>query len=30
LRKQRGIESARFADWGLLRRVPQPLFLTMV
>ena len=28
--KGRGIKSARFVDWGLLRRVPQPLFLTMV
>jgi maltose alpha-D-glucosyltransferase / alpha-amylase len=28
--KSRAVKSARFADWGLLRRVPQPLFLTIV
>ncbi|MEO5896624.1 MAG: maltose alpha-D-glucosyltransferase [Vicinamibacterales bacterium] len=28
--KSRGINAARFADWGLLRRAPQPLFLTIV
>ncbi|CAN5691402.1 maltose alpha-D-glucosyltransferase [soil metagenome] len=28
--KGRGLKSARFDDWGLLRRVPQPLFLTIV
>jgi maltose alpha-D-glucosyltransferase / alpha-amylase len=28
--KARGARSARFVDWGLLRRGPQPLFLTVV
>jgi maltose alpha-D-glucosyltransferase / alpha-amylase len=28
--KARPIRSARFIDWGLLRRGPQPLFLTLV
>ena len=28
--KARLIRSARFVDWGLLRRAPQPLFLTIV
>jgi maltose alpha-D-glucosyltransferase/alpha-amylase len=28
--KARGIRSARFVDWGLLRRGAQPLFLTIV
>jgi maltose alpha-D-glucosyltransferase/alpha-amylase len=28
--KARGTRSARFIDWGLLRRGPQPLFLTVV
>jgi maltose alpha-D-glucosyltransferase/alpha-amylase len=28
--KARGIRSARFVDWGLLRRGPQPLFVTFV
>ncbi|CAN5698432.1 maltose alpha-D-glucosyltransferase [soil metagenome] len=28
--KARQIRSARFVDWGLLRRAPQPLFLTIV
>jgi maltose alpha-D-glucosyltransferase/alpha-amylase len=28
--KARGLRSARFVDWGLLRRGPNPLFLTLV
>ena len=28
--KARPIRAARFVDWGLLRRAPQPLFLTIV
>jgi maltose alpha-D-glucosyltransferase/alpha-amylase len=28
--KARGVEAARFADWGLLRRGALPLFLTLV
>jgi maltose alpha-D-glucosyltransferase / alpha-amylase len=28
--KSRGSRSARFVDWGLLRRGPQPLFVTIV
>jgi maltose alpha-D-glucosyltransferase / alpha-amylase len=28
--KARGVRSARFIDWGLLRRGPQPLFMTVV
>ena len=28
--KARGVRAARFIDWGLLRRSPQPLFLTIV
>jgi len=28
--KARPVRSARFVDWGLLRRTPQPLFLTIV
>jgi maltose alpha-D-glucosyltransferase/alpha-amylase len=28
--KTRSVRSARFIDWGLLRRGPQPLFLTVV
>src|ERR687894_3179911 len=28
--KARPMRSARFVDWGLLRRAPQPLFLTIV
>jgi maltose alpha-D-glucosyltransferase/alpha-amylase len=28
--KAREIRAARFLDWGLLRRAPQPLFLTIV
>jgi maltose alpha-D-glucosyltransferase/alpha-amylase len=28
--KARPIRAARFIDWGLLRRTPQPLFLTIV
>jgi maltose alpha-D-glucosyltransferase / alpha-amylase len=28
--KARGLRSARFVDWGLLRRGPQPLFITIV
>ncbi len=28
--KARPVRAARFADWGLLRRAPQPLFLTIV
>ncbi len=28
--KSRRIRSARFIDWGLLRRAPQPLFVTIV
>ncbi|HVL67888.1 MAG TPA: maltose alpha-D-glucosyltransferase [Vicinamibacterales bacterium] len=28
--KARAIRSARFVDWGLLRRSPQPLFVTIV
>jgi maltose alpha-D-glucosyltransferase/alpha-amylase len=28
--KARPIRSARFVDWGLLQRTPQPLFLTIV
>jgi maltose alpha-D-glucosyltransferase / alpha-amylase len=28
--KARAVRSARFVDWGLLRRGPQPLFLTIV
>ena len=28
--KARGVRSARFVDWGLLRRGPQPLFMTVV
>jgi maltose alpha-D-glucosyltransferase/alpha-amylase len=28
--KARAIRGARFVDWGLLRRAPQPLFLTIV
>ena len=28
--KARGLRSARFADWGLLRRGPQPLFVSIV
>jgi maltose alpha-D-glucosyltransferase / alpha-amylase len=28
--KARAIRTARFVDWGLLRRAPQPIFLTIV
>ena len=28
--KARPVRTARFVDWGLLRRAPQPLFLTIV
>ena len=28
--RARPVRSARFVDWGLLRRTPQPLFLTIV
>jgi maltose alpha-D-glucosyltransferase / alpha-amylase len=28
--KAKGIRSARLVDWGLLRRAPQPLFVTLV
>ena len=28
--KARPIRAARFVDWGLLRRAPQPLFLTII
>jgi maltose alpha-D-glucosyltransferase / alpha-amylase len=28
--KARQVRAARFVDWGLLRRAPQPLFLTIV
>jgi maltose alpha-D-glucosyltransferase/alpha-amylase len=28
--KARGVRAARFVDWGLLRRSPQPLFMTIV
>ena len=28
--KARSVRSARFTDWGLLRRGPQPLFITIV
>ena len=28
--KARNVRAARFVDWGLLRRGPQPLFLTLV
>jgi maltose alpha-D-glucosyltransferase/alpha-amylase len=28
--KARTVRAARFVDWGLLRRAPQPLFLTIV